>query len=278
MSTSTVKAFIMENTILSLWLFGFIAIIGHVLITTIYRLYFHPLAKFPGPWHYAASQIPISIQRIAGNEPVVFTKLHEKYGQYVRIAPGELSTINPVAVTDVYGHRNATKQVGKDFKVYYMKNGLGDGSESILTASDEDHRRMRKIFTPAFSEKGIRSREGMLKKYTDLFVQKSGEWFDQNGKLALKKHCVATLLCLKVFLDGPDQKEQPSTATSCHLTSTVVFYSHAASFLSATHFARPKEFIPERWLSPPPEEFKTDCLDAVHAFSAGPRDSSAITK
>ncbi|EFQ31266.1 RadP cytochrome P450 epoxidase [Colletotrichum graminicola M1.001] len=64
-----------------------------------------------------------------------------------------------------------------------MKNGLGDGSESILTASDEDHRRMRKIFTPAFSEKGIRSREGMLKKYTDLFVQKSGEWFDQNGKV-----------------------------------------------------------------------------------------------
>ncbi|KAK1977341.1 cytochrome P450 [Colletotrichum cereale] len=76
----------------------------------------------------------ITVQ-VTGNEVATYNRLYKKYGLYVRVAPGELSTINPVAATDVYGHCNAARQIGKDFKAYYMKNQRADGTEGLITAN-----------------------------------------------------------------------------------------------------------------------------------------------
>jgi cytochrome P450 len=156
---------------------------GYFLCTAVYNVYFHPLSKFPGPKLYAASQIPITIDRLRGDEVMVYHKLHAKYGQFVRVAPGELSTINPAASRDVYGHRNAAKSIPKDFKAYYMKNQNRDGTEGLMTADDDLHRRQRKIFSPAFSDRAIREQEPLLKKYTDLLIEKIGVQNDLHGKV-----------------------------------------------------------------------------------------------
>lgn len=158
-------------------------IAGYFLCTALYNIFFHPLAKFPGPRLYAASQIPITVKRLLGDEVATFHRLHARYGQFVRVAPGELSTINPLASRDVYGHQNAAKSIPKDFKAYYMKNQRGDGAEGLLTAGDEVHRRQRKIFSPAFSDRAIREQEPVLKKYTDLLVEKAGVANDADGKV-----------------------------------------------------------------------------------------------
>jgi len=158
-------------------------IAGYFLCTALYNIYFHPLAKFPGPRLYASSQIPITIKRLLGDEVATFHKLHAKYGQFVRVAPGELSTINEAASRDVYGHRNPAKSIPKDFKAYYMKDQRRDGTEGLMTADDELHRRQRKIFSPAFSDRAIREQEPLLKKYTDLLVEKAGVANDTNGKV-----------------------------------------------------------------------------------------------
>lgn len=51
-----------------------------VLFRTFYRLYWHPLAKFPGPWYCAISSLPIAIISVLRVEPQWLHGLVKKYG------------------------------------------------------------------------------------------------------------------------------------------------------------------------------------------------------
>ncbi|KAH8731789.1 cytochrome P450, partial [Phaeosphaeriaceae sp. PMI808] len=54
---------------------------------------------------------------------------------------------------------------------------------------------------------------------------------------------------------------------------TRVFASQHIAYRSNSHFARPKEFIPERWLPDRPREFENDnASDVFYPFSFGPRN------
>lgn len=57
----------------------FILIVAYCLWTCIYNLFFHPLAKFPGPWPCAMSEwfLIFFIRAV----PTYGSKLHKKYGE-----------------------------------------------------------------------------------------------------------------------------------------------------------------------------------------------------
>ncbi|TKA45892.1 hypothetical protein B0A54_03577 [Friedmanniomyces endolithicus] len=46
---------------------------------------------------------------------------------------------------------------------------------------------------------------------------------------------------------------------------------HQAAYRSEQNFARPNDFVPERWLPEPPTEFKQDHRDVLQPFMVGPR-------
>ena len=52
---------------------------------------------------------------------------------------------------------------------------------------------------------------------------------------------------------------------------TVVYVHAMAANMSPANFMDPEKFVPERWLKDPPERYADDCLEAVQAFSIGPR-------
>ena len=45
-----------------------------------------------------------------------------------------------------------------------------------------------------------------------------------------------------------------------------------SAFLTSKNFHNPDDFVPERWLADPPEEYKYDDKAAMQAFSTGPRN------
>ncbi|KAK0934063.1 hypothetical protein LTR29_014379 [Friedmanniomyces endolithicus] len=53
------------------------------------------------------------------------------------------------------------------------------------------------------------------------------------------------------------------------VTRVAIF--HQAAYRSEQNFARPDDFVPERWLPEPPTEFNQDCRDALQPFMVGPR-------
>lgn len=71
----------------------------------LYRLYLHPLAKFPGPKLNAISPLPGILELLRGRLPLSNKKLHDRYGSVVRVSPNELAFNSVGAWEDIYGHR-----------------------------------------------------------------------------------------------------------------------------------------------------------------------------
>jgi hypothetical protein len=57
-------------------------IVFYVFAHAIYNIYFHPLAKFPGPKLAVVSNIFYARTVVSGNSVKIMTALHEKYGPF----------------------------------------------------------------------------------------------------------------------------------------------------------------------------------------------------
>jgi cytochrome P450 len=135
-----------------------------------YNLWFHPLAKYPGPTWNSFSHLPVSYQLLRGTYPFYVNALHERYGDVVRIRPNALSFSSSQAAKDILNNKAGRGQLQKDPNFYFK---IADAAYSILTVpSDEDHSRYRRLLSHGFSEKAIREQESVLKTYVDLLIQR----------------------------------------------------------------------------------------------------------
>jgi hypothetical protein len=92
----------------------FVAVIATIIwlaYTVIYRIYFHPLSKYPGPKLAACSHFWFIRTWSSGFYPQRIEELHRKYGDIVRISTNELSFRSPTAFKDIYNHVSKDKPV-----------------------------------------------------------------------------------------------------------------------------------------------------------------------
>ncbi|KFA73875.1 hypothetical protein S40288_00867 [Stachybotrys chartarum IBT 40288] len=148
-------------------LFAFVA---YFLIKGIYNVYFHPLNTIPGPKLYAFTDFLYLYHLVRGEWPLVLRTFHEQYGEVVRYAPGGVSFITVDGWKDIYGHKNdASRNYAKCPKT--VPSGPS-GHSNIIKCNDDDHKRMRRLLSHAFSEKALRSQEDIMKHYIDIFINK----------------------------------------------------------------------------------------------------------
>ena len=143
----------------------------------VYNIYFHPLAKFPGPKLCAISRIPWAIKTITGRFEDDLRSLHARYGDVVRFAPDELSFISPAAWKDIYGHGNT--------KFFVKANEAPPGTvSSILRANDADHARFRKLMSNAFSDRALREQYSLIAGHVDSLISKLNDKVSGNEENA----------------------------------------------------------------------------------------------
>ncbi|KAM7190175.1 Isotrichodermin C-15 hydroxylase [Rhypophila sp. PSN 637] len=159
-----------ETSHLQLWL-GLFAAAG-VLYTTclaVYRLFFHPLAKYPGPLLCKLTDGYMLYHAWKGDRHLEFWRLHETYGKFVRFGPNSLSINSNTALKDIYGFRsNVRKSEFYDAFVHPAPN--------THNARDKDlHARKRRVLSHAFSDGAIKEVERYILANIRTFCEAIGD-------------------------------------------------------------------------------------------------------
>ena len=162
--------------------FGMYAITGTsvVLVGTLvysvlrmlYNLFFHPLRAYPGPLLWRATSIPYDIHAFRGDLQFKIRDMHKTYGDVVRVSPIEISFASDQAIKDSWAHKPGKEE----FPKHKLRRQIPpNGIPNILGADKDDHSRYRRLLAHAFSEKGMREQEPLIKQYVDLLIDRLSE-------------------------------------------------------------------------------------------------------
>ncbi|RDW94968.1 trichodiene oxygenase [Coleophoma crateriformis] len=130
-----------------------ITLVAYTLSLTIYRLYFSPLAKFPGPKLAAATWWYEFYYDVVLRGQYIFhiKELHERYGPIIRISPYEIHIYTPSFYDEVYAVSNRKR----DRWAWSTRPG-GFGLSIGGTNAHDLHRMRRGALAPYFSKANIR--------------------------------------------------------------------------------------------------------------------------
>ncbi|KAE9366697.1 cytochrome P450 [Stipitochalara longipes BDJ] len=145
------------------------SIIFYVIGYGIYNIYFHPLAKFPGPKFAAISNIFYARTVVTGASVKTMAALHEKYGEVVRWAPNELSFSSAAAWKDIYTPHKPGAVFLKD-PVFYIVDDQLRAKQITNIPDHEEHEQARKMFGPAFSPKALSQQQDIVLKYVNMLM------------------------------------------------------------------------------------------------------------
>jgi cytochrome P450 len=126
----------------------------YVLTTALYRLYFHPLAKFPGPKTAAVTRLHEFYHQIfrPGRYHQILDAMHDQYGPIVRIGPSEVHIRDPSYYDKLY---NFDSELDRPNSMYHQN--------LQHSPSFETHRMRRKAFDPFFSRMAISKVEWIIR-------------------------------------------------------------------------------------------------------------------
>ncbi|KAF8067760.1 cytochrome P450 [Lyophyllum atratum] len=137
-------------------------------VKTIHRLYFHPLRSYPGPWLAATTKWYRGYYDIIlkGGWLPHLERLHEKYGEVVRIGPNELHFSSPRAYATIYASGSQfTKQ-----PALYKCFGMDEGSFAIVDPHKSKKR--REMLLPLFSRRAILKLESVIQEKVDILISR----------------------------------------------------------------------------------------------------------
>ncbi|KAK0611327.1 cytochrome P450-like protein [Immersiella caudata] len=139
---------------LAFWL-GVVGIAGLIYATclVVYRLFFHPLAKYPGPVLAKLTDAYMLYYAWKGDRHLEFWRLHEEYGKFVRFGPNSLSINSNTALKEIYGFKaNVRKAEFYDAFVHPAPNTHNSRDKEV-------HARKRRVLSHAFSDSAVKEVE-----------------------------------------------------------------------------------------------------------------------
>ncbi|KAI0154616.1 cytochrome P450, partial [Xylariaceae sp. FL1272] len=148
----------------------------------VYRLFFHPLAHFPGPKLAAISRWYEAYYDVVKDGQYTFKikELHKKYGPIIRISPFELHVSDPDFYPEIY------RQDGVWDKYAWAADAIVAPGATMFTPSHFTHRARRLPLNPFFSRAKISSSssQDLLRRHLDKLVyQISRHISEKSGRI-----------------------------------------------------------------------------------------------
>ncbi|PFH57170.1 hypothetical protein XA68_15415 [Ophiocordyceps unilateralis] len=134
----------------------------------VYRIFFHPLAKYPGPLLAKVTNIHQLYHAYKGDRHLEFWRMHQRYGQIVRFGPNAVSFNSSQALKEIYGFRS---NVGKaDFYDAFVH----PAANTHNTRDKETHARKRRVLSHAFSDSAMRAMQRYIINNVRTFCEQIG--------------------------------------------------------------------------------------------------------
>lgn len=141
----------------------------YLITKVVYRLYFHPLSKFPGPVLAAATYKYEAYYDVVLGGQYIFklNALHDQYGPVVRCSPGEIH------VRDSHFFDVLHPGPGKKRDKWHRTNRANGSPGSVASAVAHDlHRARRAALNPYFSRAAIAQlEESSIRAKVDLLCE-----------------------------------------------------------------------------------------------------------
>ncbi|KAI0473333.1 cytochrome P450 [Xylariaceae sp. FL0804] len=146
----------------------------------IYRLTFHPLAKFPGPFFCRISYIQQCYYEAILNGKFIhkFPEYHHKYGPVVRISPNEVHLNDASLYHEIYKQNSA-------FTKDPISYALGVSEAMAFTVPVEKHKVKRKTLDPNFSKQRVGLMEDGLYDELELVFERIDEYMKRGVEVPI---------------------------------------------------------------------------------------------
>ncbi|KAL5364358.1 cytochrome P450 [Aspergillus floccosus] len=143
---------------------GLASIVVWLALRSIYRLYFHPLSKFPGPKLAAITSGYEFYYNVIRRGMFIWEieRLHQQYGPIIRVSPREIHIKDPNYYDEIYA--SSARKREKD-PILVAQFGL-DGS-AFSSVSPEDHRQRRAPLDKFFSKQAVTNMEHIIHECLD---------------------------------------------------------------------------------------------------------------
>ncbi|TFK73743.1 cytochrome P450 [Pluteus cervinus] len=164
-----------------------VVIVAYIAALSAFRLWFHPLTKYPGPplaaattWYRAYFDVFLD-----GGWVHHLEYLHSTYGPIVRVAPNELHFGDPRAHSEIYG---MNQRFAKE-PVLYTSFAT---DESVFALFDfHEAMQRRNLIGPFFSRKAILNLENVVQSKIDILVSRLLDYKDKAANLDLAYRCTS---------------------------------------------------------------------------------------
>ncbi|KAJ5360336.1 hypothetical protein N7517_009527 [Penicillium concentricum] len=161
-------------------------LLGYIGIKIIYRLYFSPLAGFPGPKLAAATSLYEFYFDVVKGGQFMFEldRLHDKYGPVLRINPHEIHIKDPSFYDTAYGG----PMNKRDRVTSFIHSGLPRATFEV--APHGLHRERRKLLSPFLSTQSVNGLQPVIQEKVDLICSHlsrrvgTGEFLDLHSMSA----------------------------------------------------------------------------------------------
>ncbi|KAJ6439194.1 cytochrome P450 [Purpureocillium lavendulum] len=131
--------------------------------------YHNGLNEYPGPFLASLTDWWRFIDVWGRHPDITHVKLHEEYGDVVRLGPNTLSFADPAALKTIYGLSKGF--VKSDFYVVQKSIVKGERLQSLFSTTDNNfHQQFRRCVNSAFSMSALVQYEPLVDNTTKLFL------------------------------------------------------------------------------------------------------------
>ncbi|KAH6661748.1 cytochrome P450 [Halenospora varia] len=193
---------------------GFVLLLG--IAQFLYRLFFHPLSKVPGPFWARVTELWRTSRYFNSTWHEDVLEIHRKYGLVVRLSPNEVSVVSPELIKAVYSHQKGTRKTDW-YNVWMALGGPKAKRASFFgTTNPKEHGFLRKRVSGIYSMTSIISLEPKVQTVLDTLWERFDAFAENREPINLSHwasyftYDVVGTLCLgesmRFIQEGRDQR------------------------------------------------------------------------